>query len=77
MVTQLRKNGWVTLSEEQIRLKHLANLESISSYHYYSDLHAYVKNYLVEYPQVGQIRVVVVKNDRHAEPGRTKFLITT
>ena len=77
MVTRLRKNAWVTLSEERIQLKQLANLESISSYHYYSDLRAYVKSYLVEYRQVGQIRVAVVKNDRHAEPGRTKFLITT
>jgi hypothetical protein len=75
--TRLRKNGWRTLAEEQIQLKHLANLESISRCHYYSDMRAYIKSVLVEYPQVGQVRVDVAKNDRYTEPGRTKFLITT
>ncbi len=77
VVTRLRKNAWVTLEQERIQLKHLANLESISSYHFYASLDAYVKTYLVEYPQVGIIRVAVVKQDRHAESGRTKFLIAT
>lgn len=77
VVTRLRKNAWVTLDGERIQLKQLANLESITSYHYYRCLDAYVKSYLVEYPQVGRIRVAVVKHDRHAESGRTKFVIAT
>jgi len=77
VVTRLRKNAWVTLDGERIQLKQLADLENISSYHFYRCLDAYVKSYLVEYPQVGMIRVAVVKHDRHAESGRTKFLIAT
>jgi len=77
IVTRLRKNAWVTLDCQRIQLKQLANLENISSYHYYRCLDAYVKSYIVEYPQVGAIRVAVVKGDRHAEPGRIKFLIAT
>jgi len=77
VVTRLRKNAWVGLDGERIQLKQLANLEQISSYHFYRCLDAYVKSYLVEYPQVGQLRVAVVKHDRHAELGRTKFLIAT
>lgn len=67
----------MTLDCQRIQLKQLANLENISSYHYYRCLDAYVKSYIVEYPQVGAIRVAVVKHDRHAEPGRIQFLIAT
>jgi hypothetical protein len=75
VVTRLRKNAWVTIDENPIQLKNLAQRDPISTYHYYRELSAYVRSYVVTYPKVGPVKVAVIKNDRHAEAGKTKFLI--
>ena len=77
VVTRLRKNAWVVLDQERLKLKTLAQREPIAHYHYYQELGAYVKSYIICYPKVGFVKVAVVKHDRHAEPGRTKFIIAT
>jgi hypothetical protein len=44
--------------------------------HYYNKLDAYVRQFPVEYSEYGTGRLALVKHDKHAEPGRTKYLFT-
>ena len=71
-VTRLRKNTWIVREDEKQKVQKLAKYEC----HYYSDLKAYVKQFVVKYPRFGIGSLAIVKNDKHEEPGRTKYLFT-
>jgi len=76
-VTRLRKNTWLKWGDIKLTTHQLSQQQNISQYHYYRDLRAYVRSYVVNYPRFGEGLLAVVKNDRHDEPGTTKFLFTS
>ena len=43
---------------------------------YYDKLNAYVRQFEVKYPRFGIGYLAIVKNDKHEEPGKTKYLFT-
>ena len=71
-VTRLRKNTWIVREDEKQKVQKLTKYEC----HYYSDLKAYVRRFEVKYPRFGIGSLAIVKNDKHAESGRTKYLFT-
>jgi hypothetical protein len=71
-VTRLRCNTWIKHNGTRQKIHQLSKYES----HYYSKLDAYVKQFEIEYPGFGQALVAVVKHDKHAESGRTKYLLS-
>ncbi len=71
-VTRLRKNAWIIHENEKQKVQKLTKYEC----HYYSELEAYVKSFEVKYPRFGIGSLAIVKNDKHEEPGRTKYLFT-
>lgn len=76
-VTRLRKNSWLKWGDMKLTTLELSKQHAISQYHYYRNLRAYVRSYVVTYPRFGKGLLAVVKNDRHDEPGKTKFLFTS
>jgi hypothetical protein len=72
VVTKLRHNAWITYEQTAHRVSWLRRFEA----HHYADLDAYVRQFSVEYPGYGPGRLALVKHDKHAEPGRTKYLFT-
>jgi len=71
-VTRLRNNTWIVHDNERQKVHKLTKYEC----HYYSKLNAYVKQFEVKYPGFGVGTLAIVKNDKHEEPGRTKYLFT-
>lgn len=71
-VTRLRKNSWIEHQGCKQRVSQLRSHEC----HYYGDLQAYVRQFVVTYPRFGVGALALVKNDKHAEAGRTKYLFT-
>jgi hypothetical protein len=71
-VTRLRNNTWIVYEKKRHKIQKLTKYEC----HYYDKLNAYVKQFEVKYPGFGAGTLAIVKNDKHAEPGRTKYLFT-
>ena len=71
-VTRLRNNTWIVYENEKKKVQKLTKYEC----HYYGKLNAYVRRFAVKYPGFGIGTLAIVKNDKHEEPGRTKYLFT-
>ena len=71
-VTRLRKNTWIIHEGKKKKVTDLNWYEC----HRYSALKAYVRQFDVDYPRFGTGSLALVKHDKHAEPGRTKYLFT-
>jgi hypothetical protein len=71
-VTRLRKNTWIIHEDMKQKVSQLTRYEC----HYYDELNAYVRQFEVKYPRFGTGSLAVVKNDKHEEPGKTKYLFT-
>lgn len=71
-ITRLRKNRWVVHKSEKQKALSLTKCEC----HHYPKLKAYVRSFDVKYPRFGMGTLAIVKNDKHEEPGRTKYLFT-
>jgi len=74
-VTRLRNNTWIVHeadANEKQKIQKLTKYEC----HHYSKLNAYVRHFQVKYPSFGIGSLAIVKNDKHEEPGRTKYLFT-
>jgi hypothetical protein len=71
-VTRLRKNAWIIHENEKQKVQKLAKYEC----RYYHRLESYVRRFEVKYPRFGTGYLAIVKNDKHEEPGRTKYLFT-
>ena len=71
-VTRLRKNTWII---HEGKKKKVTDLNSYECYRY-SALKAYVRQFDVDYPRFGTGSLALVKHDKLAEPGRTKYLFT-
>jgi hypothetical protein len=71
-VTRLRKNTWIIHENEKQKVQKLTKYEC----HYYHELKAYVRQFEVKYPRFGTGYLAIVKNDKHEEPGKTKYLFT-
>jgi len=71
-VTRLRKNTWVIHDNVEKKVSFMTKYEC----RYYDKLNAYVKQFEVKYPRFGIGYLAVVKNDKHEEPGKTKYLFT-
>ena len=71
-VTRLRNNTWIVHENEKKKVQKLTKYEC----HYYGKLNAYVRRFAVKYPRFGIGTLAIVKNDKHEEPGRTKYLFT-
>jgi hypothetical protein len=71
-VTRLRNNTWIVHENKRQKIQKLTKYEC----HYYGKLNAYVRHFPVKYPGFGIGSLAIVKNDKHAEPGRTKYLFT-
>lgn len=71
-VTRLRNNTWIVHENERQKIQKLTKYEC----HYYCKLNTYVKQFAVKYPSFGAGSLAIVKNDKHEEPGKTKYLFT-
>ena len=71
-VTRLRKNTWIIHEGKKKKVTDLNSYEC----HRYSALKAYVRQFDVDYPRFGTGSLALVKHDKLAEPGRTKYLFT-
>jgi transposase len=71
-VTRLRNNTWIIHESERKKIQKLIKYDC----HYYSKLKAYVRQFEVKYPRFGAGYLAIVKNDKHEEPGKTKYLFT-
>jgi hypothetical protein len=71
-VTRLRNNTWVIHENGKHKIQKLTKYEC----HYYHSLKAYVRQFEVKYPRFGAGYLAIVKNDKHEEPGKTKYLFT-
>jgi hypothetical protein len=71
-VTRLRNNTWIVHDNERQKIHKLTKCEC----HHYPKLDAYVRQFQVKYPGFGIGSLAIVKNDKHEEPGTTKYLFT-
>jgi hypothetical protein len=71
-VTRLRNNTWIIHEDAKQKVHKLTRYEC----HCYDNLNAYVRQFQVKYPGFGMGHLAIVKNDKHEEPGRTKYLFT-
>jgi hypothetical protein len=71
-VTRLRNNTWIVHENERQKIQKITKYEC----HYYGTLNAYVRHFQVTYPGFGTGSLAIVKNDKHEEPGKTKYLFT-
>lgn len=71
-VTRLRNNTWIVHENERQKIQKITKYEC----HYYGTLNAYVRHFQVAYPSFGIGSLAIVKNDKHEEPGKTKYLFT-
>jgi hypothetical protein len=71
-ITRLRNNTWIIHENERQKIQKLTKYEC----HYYGKLNAYVRHFQVKYPGFGVGSLAIVKNDKHEEPGKTKYLFT-
>jgi hypothetical protein len=71
-VTRLRKNTWIIHEGKKKKVTDLNWYEC----HRYSALKAYVRQFDVDYPRFGTGSLALVKHDKLAEPGTTKYLFT-
>lgn len=71
-VTRLRNNTWIIHDNVKQKVRRLTKYEC----HYYHELDAYVRQFEVKYPRFGIGSLAIVKNDKHEEPGKTKYLFT-
>ena len=74
-VTRLRKNSWIIHEADANRKQKVQKLAKYEC-HYYHSLEFYVRRFKVKYPRFGTGYLAIVKNDKHEEPGRTKYLFT-
>jgi len=71
-VTRLRNNTWIIHENEKQKIQKITKCEC----HYYRKLDAYVRHFQVTYPSFGTGSLAIVKNDKHEEPGKIKYLFT-
>jgi len=71
-ITRLKKNTWIVHDNTEKQVSQMTQYEC----HYYDKLNAYVRQFEVKYPCFGMGYLAVVKNDKHDEPGKTKYLFT-
>ncbi len=71
-ITRLRNNTWIIHENEKQKVQKLTKYEC----HHYNKLNAYVRHFQVKYPGFGIGSLAIVKNDKHEEPGKTKYLFT-
>jgi hypothetical protein len=71
-VTKLRHNARIEYEQTEHRVSWFGRFDA----HYYPTLDAYVRQFTVEYSGYGTGRLALVTHDKHAEPGRTKYLFT-
>jgi hypothetical protein len=71
-VTRLRNNTWMVHENQRQKIQKMTRYQC----HYYGKLNAYVKQFAVKYPGFGIGSLAIVKNDKHEEPGKTKYLFT-
>lgn len=71
-ITKLRYNARIEYEQTEHRVSWFGRFDA----HYYGSLKTYVRQFTVEYSGYGTGRLALVKNDKHAEPGRTKYLFT-
>ena len=71
-VTRLRNNTWIVYENKRQKIQKLTKYEC----HYYHRLKAYVRRFAVKYPSFGTGYLAIVKNDKHEESGKTKYLFT-
>jgi len=71
-ITRLRNNAWIVHENEKKKIQKMTKYEC----HHYAKLNAYVKQFEVKYPSFGSGSLAIVRNDKHEEPGRTKYLFT-
>jgi transposase len=74
-VTRVKENAKVYLGEQRISVKEVGASVKKANYHYYSRLGARARSFEVK---VGDrlVKLVALKDDSHAEGGRTKYLMT-
>ncbi len=74
-VTRLRNNTWIV---HEAGTNQRQKIQKMTKYgcHYYGKLNAYVRHFQVKYPGFGMGSLAIVKNDKHEEPDRTKYLFT-
>ena len=72
--SRLKENRKVIYQGEKISAKDLASRFPISMFDHKHN--AYIKALPVYLPGFGEIKLLLVRKDRHQEPGRTKFLFT-
>jgi len=78
-VTRLRNNTWIVhKADAEADANERQKIQKLTKYecHYYSKLNAYVRHFQVKYPGFGAGSLAIVKDDKHEEPGRTKYLFT-
>jgi hypothetical protein len=77
-VTRLRKNTWIIHEDDANEANAKQKIQKLTKYecHYYNKLNAYVRKFQVKYPRFGIGHLAIVKNDKHEEPGKTKYLFT-
>lgn len=71
-VTRLKKNTWIIHDGIDKRVSQMTRCEC----HYYDSLSAYVRHFEVNCPGFGTGHLAIVKNDKHEESGKTKYLFT-
>jgi len=71
-VTRLRENTWIIHDGIEKKVSQMTKYEC----HYYDKLNAYIRHFKVDYPCFGTGHLAIVKNDKHDEPGRTKYIFT-
>ncbi len=89
-ITRLRNNTWIVHEADaneadaneadanEADANEKQKIQKMTQYEcrYYGKLNAYVRHFQVKYPGFGTGSLAIVKNDKHEEPGRTKYLFT-
>jgi hypothetical protein len=79
-ITRLRNNTWIIheVDAHETDANEKQKIQKMTKYgcHYYGKLNAYVKQFKIKYPGFGPGSLAIVKNDKHEEPGKTKYLFT-
>jgi hypothetical protein len=71
-VTKLRRNAKVAWGGHRLHVTWFGRFKA----HYYGALEVYIQQFPVTYAGTHPERLALVTNDTHAEPGRTKYLLT-
>ena len=74
-VTRLRNNTWIVYEADANQRQKVQKMTKYEC-RYYGNLNAYVRHFQVKYPGFGAGSLAIVKNDKHEEPDRTKYIFT-